>query len=206
MEVTLYLPYYDYNDGAFDVSNDYYKSEEDYANMVEQEYNKDKDVVFNSMLDAKNGSGSLVQGTDGQTYKFGQKTAQNEDKVAFSKCDGVLWDIGGSKDTVDGFIGKFAAQKQFLEIVEFNLDTCEEEFETEISLWVREHNSINQYVDKLGEDWVLAKEPKRNFKVHFKNNANQDVYAVLEDCKIMEIIEDNSFVLYVERITLIDNI
>ena len=178
MEVTLYLPYYDYNDGAFDVSNDYYKSEEDYANMVEQEYNKDKDIVFNSMLDAKNGSGSLVQGTDGQTYKFGQKTAQNEDKVAFSKCEGVLWDIGGSKDTV----------------------------ETEISLWVREHNSINQYVDKLGEDWVLAKEPKRNFKVHFKNNANQDVYAVLEDCKIMEIIEDNSFVLYIERITLIDNI
>lgn len=205
MEVTLYLPYYDYNDGAFDVNNDYY-NEEDYINAVSNEYNKNKDIVFNSMLDAKNGSGSLVQGSDGQTYKFGQQTAQSEEKVAYSKCEGVLWDIGGSKDTVDGFIDKFAKQEQFLEIVEFNLDTVEEEFETEVSLWVKEHNNINQYADKLGEDWVLAKEPKRNIKVQFKNNANQDVYAVLEDCKIMDIIEDNSFILYVERITLIDNI
>jgi hypothetical protein len=157
-------------------------------------------------MDAKNGVGSLLQGGDGQTYKFGQKTSQSEDKVAYSKCNGTLYDIGGSKDTVDGFIEKFAAQKQFLEIVEFDLDTVEEEFETEISLWVKEHNNINSYADKLGEDWVLAKEPKRNIKLHFKNNANEDIFAVLEDCKIMDIIEDNSFILFVERITLIDNI
>lgn len=205
MEVTLYLPYYDYNDGAFDVNDDYY-DEDEYINAVSSEYNKNKDIVYNSVMDAKNGVGSLLQGGDGQTYKFGQKTSQSEDKVAYSKCNGTLYDIGGSKDTVDGFIEKFAAQKQFLEIVEFDLDTVEEEFETEISLWVKEHNNINSYADKLGEDWVLAKEPKRNIKLHFKNNANEDIFAVLEDCKIMDIIEDNSFILFVERITLIDNI
>lgn len=205
MEVTLYLPYYDYNDGAFDVNDDYY-DEDEYINAVSSEYNKNKDIIYNSVMDAKNGVGSLLQGGDGQTYKFGQKTSQSEDKVAYSKCNGTLYDIGGSKDTVDGFIEKFAAQKQFLEIVEFDLDTVEEEFETEISLWVKEHNNINSYADKLGEDWVLAKEPKRNIKLHFKNNANEDIFAVLEDCKIMDIIEDNSFILFVERITLIDNI
>ena len=205
MEVTLYLPYYDYNDGAFDVNDDYY-DEDEYINAVSSEYNKNKDIVYNSVMDAKNGVGSLLQGGDGQAYKFGQKTSQSEDKVAYSKCNGTLYDIGGSKDTVDGFIKKFAAQKQFLEIVEFDLDTVEEEFETEISLWVKEHNNINSYADKLGEDWVLAKEPKRNIKLHFKNNANEDIFAVLEDCKIMDIIEDNSFILFVERITLIDNI
>jgi hypothetical protein len=205
MEVTLYLPYYDYNDGAFDVNNDYY-NEEDYINAVSNEYNKNKDIVFNSMLNAKNGSGSLVQGSDGQTYKFGQQTAQSEEKVAFSKCEGTLLDVDGEDETVDKFIEKFARQEQFLEIVEFNLDTVEEEFETEVSLWVKEHNNINQYVEKLGEDWVLAKEPNRNIKVQFKNNANQDVYAVLEDCKIMDIVDDNMFAIFVERITLIDNI
>ena len=205
MEVTLYLPYYDYNDGAFDVNNDYY-NEEDYINAVSSEYNKNKDIVFNSMLDAKNGSGSLVQGSDGQTYKFGQQTAQSEEKVTFSKCGGTLLDVDGEDETVDKFIEKFARQEQFLEIIEFNLDTVEEEFETEVSLWVKEHNNINQYADKLGEEWVLAKEPKRNIKVQFKNNANQDVYAVLEDCKIMDIVDDNMFAIFVERITLIDNI
>lgn len=205
MEVTFYLPYYDYNDGAFDVDNAYY-NEEEYAKAMTDEYNKNKDIVYNSMMEFKNGSRGLFEGTDGKVYKFGQKTSQNEDKVAYSSCNGMLYDVGGSKESVDGFIEKFARQKQFLEIVEFDLDSSEEEFETELTLWKREHNKINQYIDKLGEDWVLAKEPKRNLKVHFKNNANEDVYAVLVDCRIMEIINDGSFVVFVEKITLVDNI
>ena len=118
----------------------------------------------------------------------------------------MLFNAKGDEDTVDGFIEKFAQQKQFLEIVEFNLDTSEEEFETELALWVKEHNSINQYVDKLGEDWVLAKEPKRNLKLNFKNNANEDIYAVLVDCRIMDADKGGSLVLFVEKITLIDKI
>ena len=205
MEVTLYLPYYDYNDGAFDVNNDYY-NEEDYINAVSSEYNKNKDVVFNSMLDAKNGSASLVQGADGQTYKFGQKTSQNEDKVAYSSCKGVLCNDGGEDETVDGFIEKFARQKQCIEMVELDGDTSEEEFESEMMLWIKEHDSINQYKDKLGEEWVWMKEPKRNVKVHFKNKANEDIYGILENCKIMDIIDNNMFILFIEKITLVDSI
>lgn len=204
MKVTLYLPYYDYNDGNFDVSNDYY-SEDEYSNAMSKNFNESKDIVYNSVLAAKNGTGSLVQGSDGHTYKFGQKTSQSEDKVAFSKCEGILSDISGEEDTVDSIISKFASQKQFLEIIDFDLDTSEEEFETELSLWTREHNSINKYKDQLGEDWVLAKEPKRNLKVHFKNKANQDTYAIFEDCRIMDIMDKTSFVLFVEKISLVEN-
>lgn len=204
MKVTLFLPYYDYNDGNFDVSNDYY-SEDEYSNAMSKNFNESKDIVYNSVLAAKNGTGSLVQGSDGHTYKFGQKTSQSEDKVAFSKCEGILSDISGEEDTVDSIISKFASQKQFLEIIDFDLDTSEEEFETELSLWTREHNSINKYKDKLGEDWVLAKEPKRNLKIHFKNKANQDTYAIFEDCRIMDIMDKTSFVLFVEKISLVDN-
>lgn len=204
MKVTLFLPYYDYNDGNFDVSNDYY-SEDEYSNAISKNFNESKDIVYNSVLAAKNGTGSLVQGSDGHTYKFGQKTSQSEDKVAFSKCEGILSDINGEEDTVDSIISKFASQKQFLEIIDFDLDTSEEEFETELSLWTREHNSINKYKDQLGEDWVLAKEPKRNLKIHFKNKANQDTYAIFEDCRIMDIMDKTSFVLFVEKISLVDN-
>lgn len=205
MKVNFFLPYYDYNDGAFDVSNDYYSNDE-YSKMVAEEYEKNKDVVYNSMMDVKNGQGSLVKGMDGQTYKFGQKTSQSEDKVAYSSCEGELLDVNGGDETIDGFISKFAAQKQFLEIVEFDLDTSEEEFETELSLWIREHKTINKYGEKLGDDWVLAKEPKRNLKLHFKNNANEDIYAILVDCRIMEVINNTSFVLFVEKIRLVDEI
>lgn len=205
MEVTFYLPYYDYNDGAFDVKDGYY-NEEEYAKAITEEYNKNKDIVYNSMMDFKNGSRGLFEDSDGKVYKFGQQTPQKEEKVAYSSCEGMLYDVENSDESVNGFIEKFAVQKPFLEIVEFNLDSSEEEFETELALWKREHEKINKYGEKLGEDWVLAKEPKRNLKVHFKNNSNEDVYAILVDCRIMDTINDGSFVIFVEKITLVDNI
>lgn len=205
MEVTLYLPYYDYNDGAFDVDNNYY-DEEEYIKAVSNEYNKNKDVVFNSIMDAKNGSGSLLMGTDGQTYKFGAQSQQSEDKVAYSSCNGTLYDEKGNDETVDGIITHFAKQKPFLEMIEFDMDSSEEEFETEVSLWMKEHNGINQYKDFKGEEWVWINEPKRNVKMHFKNNANEDIYAILENCKIMDILEDGTLIVFIEKIRLIDNI
>jgi len=205
MEVTLYLPYYDYNDGAFDVDNNYY-DEEEYIKAVSNEYNKNKDVVFNSVMDAKNGSGSLLMGTDGQTYKFGAQSQQSEDKVAYSSCNGTLYDEKGNDETVDGIITHFAKQKPFLEMIEFDMDSSEEEFETEVSLWMKEHNGINQYKDFKGEEWTWVNEPKRNLKMHFKNNADEDIYAILENCKIMDILEDGTLIVFIEKIRLIDNI
>jgi hypothetical protein len=205
MEVTLYLPYYDYNDDAFNASDDYYADGE-YANAVSQEYNKNKDVVYNSMLDYKEGRGGVFSGVDGQTYKFGQKTSQNEDKVAYSTCKATLYNEDGDDETVDGLITMFAKQQPFVEMVEFDLDTVEEEFESEMNMWDREHTKINSYRMKAGDQWVASKEPKRNVKMHFKNMAGEDIYAVLEDCKIMDDSERDNWILYVNRISLIDKI
>ena len=203
MKVTLYIPYYDYNDGAFDVNNDYY-NEDEYIKAVSSEYNKNKDIVYNSMVDYNNGSRGLVQGVDGQTYKFGTKVAQNEEKVAYSSCGAVIYNEDGKDDTVDGIIKRFVAQKPFIEMLEFDDDSSEEEFMTEVTLWVKEHNSINKYKDYKGEEWAWVNEPKRNIKMHFKNKSDEDMYAILENCKIMDIVGGNSMIVFVERLRLID--
>jgi hypothetical protein len=205
MEVTLYLPYYDYNDDAFNASEDYY-SDGEYANAIADDYNRNKDIVYNSMVDFKEGRGGVFSGVDGQTYKLGQKTSQNEDKVAYSSCKATLYDEEGEDDTVDGLITKFAKQESFIEMVEFDLDSVEEEFESEMNMWSREHTKINSYLGKVGEAWVASKEPKRNLKMHLKNNAGEDTYALLENCKIMDNSERDNWILYVERISLIDKI
>ena len=177
----LYLPYYDYNDGAFDVNDEYY-NENEYIDAISSEYNKNKDIVFNSMLDYNNGSRNVFTSTDGQTYKFGSKASQNEDKVAYSSCEGVLYNEDGE------------------------IDTPEEEFETELSLWTKEHSNINAYKSQQGEEWAWVNEPQRNVKIAFKNKANDDVYAVLENCKIMDIVDRNMYIVFVEKISLIDRI
>jgi hypothetical protein len=205
MEVTLYLPYYDYNDGAFDVNGEYY-NENEYIDAISNEYNKNKDIVFNSMLDYNNGSRNVFTGADGQTYKFGSKAYQNEDKVTYASCEGILYNEDGEKDNVDLLIEHFAKQESFIEMIEFNMDTPEEEFETELSLWTREHSKINSYKAAQGEEWAWVNEPQRNVKVAFKNKANDTVYAVLENCKIMDIVDRNMYIVFVEKISLIDRI
>jgi len=205
MKVTLYLPYYDYNDGAFDVNNEYY-NENEYINAISNEYNKNKDIIYNSMMDFKNGSQGGLIGSDGKTYKFGSKTSQNEDKVSYSSCEGIIYDEDGNEDNIDKIIEHFAKTESFVELVEFDMDTPEEEFETELSLWKKEHENINQYKSIQGEEWAWVNEPKRNVKMSFKNKANETIYAVLENCKIMDIVDRNMYILFVEKISLIDKI
>lgn len=205
MKVTLYLPYYDYNDGAFDVSDDYYGKDE-YIEAITNEYNRNKDIIYNSVMDARNGSGTLLQGIDGQTYKFGSLTSQKDDKVAYSSCETVLYNGDGNDETVDNIITHFAKQESFIELMEFDFNTSEEEFESELALWKNEHNKINDYKVNMGDEWAWLNEPKRNVKMHFKNNADEDLYSVLENCKIMNILEDGTLILFIEKIRLIDKI
>jgi hypothetical protein len=91
-------------------------------------------------------------------------------------------------------------------MVEFDMDTPEEEFETELSLWTKEHVNINEYKHLRGEKWAWGNEPKRNVKISFKNKADETIYAVLEDCKIMDIVDRNMYILFVDKISLIDKI
>ena len=205
MKVTLYLPYYDYNDSEFDADESYY-GEGEYTNAVYDDFMKSKSAVESHMYDLKNGSYGGFTGVDGKTYKFGQKTSQSEDKVAYSKCEATLYDEDGSDETVDNIIQKFAEQKNFIEMLELDYDTSEEDFETECSIWKNEHDSINSYRDVAGDAWVASKEPRRDVRMHFKNNADEDVYAVLENCKIMDDSEPGVFIVYVEKISLIDRL
>jgi hypothetical protein len=204
MELTLYLPYYEYNDKSFDVSGDYYKSDE-YINKIKEEDTKNKDLVYKSILNLKEGSQSVFMGRDGQTYKFAEKASQNEEKVAYSSCNGIVYSDDGNDLNVDGLITNFVGQKPFVCLLELDMDSFEEEFESELYLWLKEHKNIQRYNEKFDEEWVWKNEPKRNIKIRFLNNANETIYGMLENCKIMDIIESNMFIIYVERLNLIDN-
>ena len=130
MKIKLYIPYYDYNDGAFDVNEDYYNGD-DYIKAMSKEYDKTKDVVFNSIMDAKNGSSSLLKGVDGQTYVYGEKTSQNEEKIAYSCNDSILYNSDGEDENVDTLIDHFAKQESFVEMIEFDENNAEERTEGE---------------------------------------------------------------------------
>ncbi len=203
MEAKVYLQYIAYDDNLFSANEDYYKDENDYINAITEDYNRNKDIVTNSVLDMMEGSGRLYSGADGNTYAFGQKTSQKEEKYSYAKCDCIIFNEDGEDESVDSMISGLVSQQPTVYMFELDRDTSEEEFEEELRMWVNDHNGINQYKPFKGEEWAWVNEPVRNVKISFKNNNNETVNILLIDCRILDIIDNTSYILYIERMEMI---
>ena len=204
MEIELYLPYYDYNDESFDVNNTY-KDSNDYINALRNEFNNSSNAVTDFMTGGYNSQSTAYIGNDGQLYQFADKGSQNEEKVAYTKCSCIIFNDEGMEETVDGMIMNFVKQEPFIMMVERDLDSCDEEFESEMSLWINEHKGINALTKKMGEEWVWKNEPVRELRGKFLNNANEEICVLFKNCKIMDLISANSSIFFIERMTMIDN-
>lgn len=202
MEAKVYLQYIAYDDNIFSVSEDYYKDENEYINAITEDYDRNKDIVTNSVLDMMEGSGRLYSGADGNTYAFGQKTPQKEEKYSYAKCDCTVFNEDGEDESVDSMISRLVSQQPTVYMFELDRDTSEEEFEEELRMWVNDHNGINQYKAFKGEEWAWANEPARNVKVSFKNKRNETVNIMLIDCRILDIVGNSSYILYIERMEM----
>lgn len=206
MNITVYLPYYEYNDNDFEVDKDYYKSNDEYFNAIRENIQSTRNDVIQGMNNyMNNGSVKAYKDEYGQTYRYTNKERESEDKVAYSKCEALIYDSNGKEETVDNFISDYVSKEMQLYVFKFNLDTADEEFEQEVNLWTTEHNKIQKYNER-DEDWVFENEPIRNIKIKFTNNANEEKYAELVNCKLMEKQSLNIYVVLVEEIKLIDKI
>lgn len=203
MEAKVYLQYASYDDNLFSASESYYKDENEYINAITEDYDRNKDIVTNSVLDMIEGSGRLYSGADGNTYAFGQKTSQKEEKYSYAKCDCTIFNEDGEDESVDSMITRLVSQQPTVYMFELDRDTSEEEFEEELRVWVNDHNGINQYKAFKGEEWAWANEPVRNVKVSFKNKRNETVNIMLIDCRILDIVDNSSYILYIERMEMI---
>lgn len=214
MKASAYLPYFDYNDSKFDIQSSTVNGQ-DYADMLEKEYNRSKGVV-DCFMSGKESHTMAFKSDDGQTYNFGQSNAQNEPKMLYSKSSAIILDTDDKDETVDMLIEHFAKQEMFISKFEF-MDDMEEDFEIELTLWKNEHNKLNSYKDKGYkfitnrngnrepiDEWILKNEPVRNVRISFLNKANTMIYAELKNCKIIDIEKNNKIDLLVESIELID--
>ena len=214
MKASAYLPYFDYNDSKFDIQSSTVNGQ-DYADMLEKEYNRSKGAI-DSFMNGKESPTTALKSDDGQTYYFGQNNAKNELKTLYSKSSAIILDADDQDETVDMLIEHFARQEMFVSKLEF-MDDMEEDFELELSLWKNEHNKLNSYKDKGNkfitdrngnrepiDEWILKNAPVRNVRLSFLNKANTMIYAELKNCKIIDIEKNNKIDLLVESITLID--
>ena len=145
MKASAYLPYFDYNDSKFDIQSSTVNGQ-DYADMLEKEYNRSKGAI-DSFMNGKESPTTTLKSNDGQTYHFGQNNAQNEPKMLYSKSSAIILDADDKDETVDTLIEHFARQEMFISKLEF-MEDMEEDFEIELTLWKNEHNKLNSYKNK----------------------------------------------------------
>ena len=209
MNVTLYIEMENYEDGDFDISNDYYKSDEEFFDAMDRENKKYSGVTKDSLWYIKNKRRGIVTTFENPSKDSKNATFRSLSKNAKEnnyKSEAIILNENGEDETVDNLITNCVSQDVVVNIIKFNRDNMDEEFEEDFNFWVDEHKNINKYKDKIGEDKVFENEPTRNFKVEFKNNANETKYAMYVNCKILEEEGNDEYAILAEKIILIDNL
>lgn len=199
MNVTLYIKLEGFNDGDFDMRNDYYKSDDEFFDVMDRENKKYSNVAYDAI-------GNLGNNIGKKTAKFNLSTNSKNAKEDNYKSEALLFDENGNDETVDNLITNCVSQDVVINIIKFNRDSMDEEFEEDYNFWIDEHEKLSQYKDALGENKIWENEPTRTLYVEFINKANETKYARFENCKILQKGDEDEYAVLAEKITLIDSL
>ena len=194
MDVKVYLLIDSYDDGDFDVSNTYYKSDEEYFAKMEREEQMYSNVAYDVVSNLGNNS-------KGKTASFQIKNNYKDDNAKYFSCSAKLYDAEHNEENVDNLIRYCVEGDVVIFTIGFNMDEMSDEIYENIRFWESDHVNINRYIDKLGEDKVWENEPKRNLMIEFLNKANETKRIDLHNCRLIEI-NGSEYTILAEKIEL----
>jgi len=190
MKVKLLLPYNQYDDEDFESS--YNMSNDEFFSRLEKEESVSQNIAYDYV--------NMDRSRYRNAASFNQGVPQRDAKLRFSSSQAVLKHDGGTELTIDELVHECVNQDVGALIIEIDLDSIEEEFESELKMWLDEHDSINSYESKLGEDWVFEHEPSKNIKVEYLNKANEVQYCDIINCRIVEKTSSSTFAIVYDKI------
>ena len=198
MKIKIYFPYYGYGNDDYETS-DRYGSEEEYIEAIQKEDERNRDVVYESMV--RQGNGQSIMGS---SVKMFSVEGKEDEKIEFCTCEGVMYNENEDDMSVDEIVARMARQEPFVMVLGLDFDTMEEDFIMELKLWQREHQAINSFIDDKGEAWCWSKEPRKDLEFEFENNANETKRGVCVGSVLMDTYDENKIILYVERIDILN--
>lgn len=186
MKCKILMPYIDYNNMNFDADDNYY-SKDGYANALRTNDTMYGETIYTHI----NQNGGVLSHLN--TYNVGfnvlnQKVSENEEKTAYSSCECQIYDENMSDATVLHLQNCIKSQDVCILYLKLDFDTMEEDFESDLKMWMRSHDKINSY--KANDEWKFDNEPKRNLRINV-----EDLNIDLINCKILEINNDKIAIL-----------
>lgn len=200
MNITVYIKLEGFDDGDFDIRNDYYKSNDEFFDAMDKENKKFSNVAYDVVSNLGNNIKS-------NTAKFGKLSNSSKNaKENNYKSEALLFDENGNDETVDNLISNALTQDVVINIIKFNRDSMDEEFEEDYNFWISDHENIEQYKNKIGEDKIWQNEPTRTFYIEFLNKANETKYVRFDNCRILDKGDDDEYAILAEKISLIESL
>jgi len=191
MGIKIYLPYNQYDDEDFD--SDMNMSNDEFFSRLEREEQMSK----NTAIDFFNQDRSRYK----NAASFNAAVAHKDARVRYSVASATISNAEENDMSVDDIVSECVKQTVGAVILDFDYDNMDEEFESDLKQWSNEHDSINEYVDKLGEDWVFANEPSKNFRIMYLNKVGEEKYADIVNCRIIEKRGMSTYVIVYDKMT-----
>ena len=201
MKVTFYIDSDEYDDGDFDMRNDYYSSNEEFFSKIEEDMRMNEGVAYEVTRNL--GKNILNKKT---VFPTSNNVSTKQPKKKLYHGEGELIDENGDPESIDGFFTNCFSNDYVLYNCRFDALSFDGPFEESFRLWITEHNNINRYKNKLDDEKIWDYEPKKTFFVKFLNKANVETCATLKDCKIIADNGNGEYTLYIDRMNLIENI
>lgn len=195
MEAKILIEYTVIQDANSHTYDDYYKDGE-YVKALYDDYNKTKDAV--SQLMANN---SVHRKSDAP-FRKGSNNHTKTFKTLYTECPITIYNEHYQEESVDELIKKMLEPTAHVEIFAIHIAEADEEFLTEWTLWATEHKKISEYAKTQDEEWGLTHEPIRNLKLKFINHANNEVEINLQCCRLLDIMKENTFIVYIANMSL----
>lgn len=176
MNGKLLLEFYDYNKESFKNIDNYYNTTDEY-------------------IKALNEFGSTEA-------KGMMKTETKESDISYTSGVCNLYDNEGNDMSVDKLVNYYNKDTMIMMIFDMDYSSFEEEFEIEFQDWVNGHEMLLKRND-LPEEMKYNVEPKRSFQFVFKNKANENTRALLENVSIIEKLDTAQYAVMVEKVIFI---
>lgn len=173
------LPYAEYTSISYDTPQNLF-GEGGYEKMLDNEYNSGENAVFKLFNDVSN--------TNTVNVSFGLNNGvekpKNVVKTSYGSCLCDIKDDNFNELSYDDFKSKISCNDGVILFLKLDYYDMDEEFETELKMWVKSHNKISSYKD-ADDSWKFNNEPSRDIKISF-----DDEEYMLNGCKILDVNND----------------
>ena len=196
--------YLESNDDNLSFDTDNFYEGNSYIEALENEYNKTKDTIFESMSGGNIGVLSDDNSTLNTFTLFNKKVPENEGKQCYTSCECLLYDEYLKEESLNNLVKYMLDEKEFNLIIQLDMNTIEEYFESEFKMWFTESKKIESSI--YDNEFATLSKPKRDLRIKFIDNLGNENYALLKDSSILKTFDVDKYVINVKRISFINSI